>query len=170
MAYTTPKTWVTGEALTATDMNTYIGDNLAALKNPPTDLYDVDESADYTTTSTSFVDIDATDLALTITTTGGDVIACFVGTSLLSTAGGLYFNVDVDGVAAAGEDGITMWQLVTANQRHSVGFAFLIQGLSAASHTFKLQWKVNGAVTGTLYAGAGTSNYDLHPQFWVREL
>lgn len=31
MAYTTPKTWSVGEVLTASDMNTYVSDNTAAL-------------------------------------------------------------------------------------------------------------------------------------------
>lgn len=31
MAYTSPKTWVTGEILTASDMNTYVRDQFLAI-------------------------------------------------------------------------------------------------------------------------------------------
>ena len=38
MAFTIPKTWTVDELLAATDMNTYVRDNVAALKNPPSFL------------------------------------------------------------------------------------------------------------------------------------
>lgn len=36
MAYTTPKTWASGDILTAADMNTYVRDNIGALYGTPT--------------------------------------------------------------------------------------------------------------------------------------
>jgi hypothetical protein len=165
MTWTSPKTWATGDLLTAADMNTYLRDNTAALKAPPTKSYLLNESANYTTTSTSFVDVDATadKLSFTLDSKGGDIMIHFyayiVGTGLV------YFDVTLDGNRVGGDDG-----LILGYQGYGpITFTFLKTGVSSGSHTYKLQWKVNTG-TGALYAGAGTSLYDLHPQFWVREV
>ncbi len=160
MAYTAPVNFVSGNPLLETELN-LLQDNFRALKDPPSDNYVLNEVSDYTTTSTTFVDVDATNLALTILTTGGDVLVHFHG---VGTDAVILFDVDVDGVRDGGDDGFT--RLTTVGP---MSFTRLIAGLSAASHTFKLQWRVV-AGTGTLYAGAGTSNADVHPQFWAREV
>ena len=169
MAWTTPKTdWVLGELATQSHLND-IGNNLAALKDPPSDNYELDEGSDYSTSSTTFVDVDGTNLALTINTNGGDVLVHFHGMIGKAAASHYwYFDVEVDGTRIGGDDGI-IGQLESTNSRDPVSFTRLITGLAAGSHTFKLQWKVN-ANSITLYAGAGTTNSDLHPQFWAREI
>lgn len=170
MAWTAPKTW-TSDLVTVADFNAQIRDNLIELKDPPGDFYDVDELADYTTTSTSFTDVDATNLALTITTNGGDVMIWFNGTFAVTSNNPFFLDVDVDGARAAGDDGIiSVRQSLTAvNGAVPMSFVFWVTGLTAGSHTFKLQWKT-AAGTVTLHAGAGTSNGNLHPQFGVREV
>ena len=60
---TTPKTWNTGDPLTASDMNTYIRDNNNALITPTNAVARIDEASNYTTSSTSFADIDSTYLS-----------------------------------------------------------------------------------------------------------
>lgn len=176
MTWTIPKTWVTGEPLTAGDLNTHLRDNLEALKEPPTDHYAPDETADYSTTSNSFVDVDGTKLALTITTNGGDVLVGFHGTVNGNNTGGvvryLHFDVEVDGQRVAGDDGaVALGVPASTSVTAPVSFVRLVTGLAAGTHTFKLQWRRNNTgVTGTLYAGAGTAGLDLHPQFWVREV
>lgn len=170
MTWITPKTWVTNEPLTASDLNTHLRDNLNALKAPPTDEYTLNESSAYSTTSTSFVDIDATNLALSITTTGGDVLIGFNAT-IYGSGGTLpyvFFDVDIDGARMMGDDGILAHRIGNGSATYSVCFAILKQGLSAGAHTFKLQWRVDTA-TGGLIAGSGGS-VDTHPQFWVREV
>lgn len=170
MAWTTPKTWTTGETLTASDFNTHIQDNLNALKDPPSANYDVNEASNYTIASGTFADVDATDLALAITTNGGDVMVGFHG--YVSATGGapnvVHFDVHESsgGARLGGDDG-----MIAIATTGDAAFTRLITGLSAGAHTFKLQWKTNtSSSTATLFAGAGTSNYDLHPQFWVREV
>jgi hypothetical protein len=172
MAWTTPKTW-SSEPLTSTDMNTYIRDNQNHLYNR-LEAYasaNVDEVSDYTTTSTTFEDVDATEgkFQHTITTNGGPVKVGFSGVTLNPGTNGRYafFDIDVDGSRWAGDDGITRGDK-DQDERQIVSFTALITGLSAGSHVFKLQWKVN-AGTLTLYAGAGSSDGDLKPQFWVAE-
>jgi hypothetical protein len=172
MSWTQPKTW-TNEPLVAGDLNTHLRDNLEALKEPPSASYTLNESADYSTTSTSFGNVDGTKLSLTITTSGGDVLVAFHGYVRAGTnADQLYLDVEMDGARLGGDDGIIAANRAASGSnptRGAIGFVRLITDLAAGSHTFKLQWKVSGG-TGELYAGAGTSGVDLHPQFWVREV
>ena len=152
MAWTTPKTWAS-EPLTSIDLNTYIRDNQNYLQDrvdssDATAQY-IRVSSDYTTTSTSLVDVDATNLAHSITTIGGDVLATFAGYANVNSSGSdMYLAVDVDG---------TPYTIVKTKSQGSghifnVSFSYVFAGLAAGSHDFTLQWRVSGN-TGTLYAG-----------------
>lgn len=134
------------------------------------DFYTTNEVGDYSTTSASFVDVDATNLALTITTAGGDVDIWFTGTFKSTSALPFFLDVDVDGSPAAGDDGIIGCRMGSLNTNGSqpLSFIFRVAGLSAGSHTFKLQWRTTGG-TLTLHAGAGSTNGDVHTQFGVKE-
>lgn len=167
MSWTAPKTW-TASVPTVADFNQYIRDNQEYLKDPPNAQYAANEVADYTTTSATFVDVDGTNFALQVTLdVPGDVLVGFHG-AIKNTAGVTHFEIAVDGVVHAGNDGVT-GQQATASPAPGVAVSFVrrITGLSAATHTFKLQWKTSGGSQATLYAGAGTANGDVHPQFWV---
>jgi len=162
MVWTEPKTW-TNEPLVAGDMNTHLRDNLEALKDPPSANYEADEASNYSTTSTSFVDVHATNLSLTIETKGGDVMVHFHGN--IDAASYCHLDLEVDDTRIGGDDGIC-YAGVTHN---IVSFTRLLTNLAEGSHTFKLQWKVNSGA-GTLFAGAGTTYKDVIPQFWAREV
>src|SRR5689334_15175635 len=98
--------WIAGELVLATDMN-LIGNDLNWLKTPPTANYLVNQGSDYTTTSTSFVNVDGTNLSLTITTAGGNVLIGFSGVVSNTTVGTVtYLDVEIDGTRFAGDDGI----------------------------------------------------------------
>ncbi len=175
MSFTTPKTYATGDPLTAAELNQYQRDNIVALKDPPSNSYIVNEGSDYATTTTSFVVIDATNLSLAITTTGGDVVIAFTGTVRQATSGeSVAFEIfkDTDGggfVAIAGNDGMMLVQATAAQANYPIVINWLLTGLAAGTHTFRIYWKVS-AGTATLWAGAGTGAKDLHPIFWVREI
>lgn len=167
--WVSPRTWTTGETVTSTIMNAHVRDQLTALKTPASFYYKANEVSDYTTTSTSFADVDATNLAATFTTGGGMVLVGFHGSFAAST-NPLILCLDllVDGASWGGDDGI-----VTTNIQGTTegwcGFVVLLTGLSAASHTVKLRWKTTTG-TMTMFAGAGTSGFDVHPQFWGLEI
>ena len=170
MAYTTPTTQTTGTLIDATTWNRDIVDNIIALKSPPSANYDVDEASNYTVSAGgAFVDVDGTNLSLTITTTGGDVMIHFHGTFRLNAAGSMMLNVTQDGSVIAADDGFIHFTTFASTDRMPISFTRLVTGVSAGSHTFNLRWK-SVTATATLYAGAGTSNEDTHPQFWVREV
>ena len=174
MSWTTPKTWNPNEVPGSNDYNKHIRDNLNYLHDRPGDSNVVDEASDYTTTVTTFTDVDATELARTITTTGGDVLVMFVGTVALGTIADLgYFTVDIDGSPYFADDGLYAIRHPdqgSTGRAMPVAFCVPIEGLSAGSHTFKLQWKVQSGGDITLYAGAGTANKDTHPVFGVKEV
>lgn len=156
MPWTTPKSWDVNELLTAADLNTHLRDNLNALKEPPTASYAL--AATYSTTSSSFVNVDSTHLALTITTTGGDVLIGFAGAWQLSqsTYAG-YLTVTMDGANLGGASGVVGSGAATLTP---VSFVILATNVPAGAHTFRLQWRVESV---TVYLnGQG--------QFWAREV
>lgn len=159
--WTTSRTWSTGELVTATMMNEHVRDQLNALKSPAIFHHIVNEGANYSTSSTSYADIDATDLSATVTTAGGNIDITFVGYIDQDTgAARTYFDILVDGNRWYGDDGGGVYVLLDG----PFCFRAFVTGLSAGSHTFKMQWKVS-AGTSTMYAGAGTANLDIHPLF-----
>lgn len=159
------RTWSSGELVTASIMNAHVRDQLNAVKTPASFYCVVNEGADYTTTSATFADVDATDLGATFTTAGGLLFVCFSGCGGHVGNGRIFLDVVVDGTRYGGDDGIIqVREPATPVTALNLSFSIVIAGLSAASHVIKLQWKTSGA-TATMYAGAGTSNGDLHPMF-----
>jgi len=172
MAWVAPSTRSTGDLITASIWNADIVANTLSLKDPPSDVKDINEAANYTLASVSWTDIDATDLSIAITTTGGVVEVGFIGNfSYATTSRSGKVDVDIDGNRVGTDDGLALVRGVgTETAYASVGFVVRKEGLTAAAHTIKMQWKCeNAADTLTLYAGAGTANLDTHPQFWAIE-
>lgn len=129
----------------------------------------INEVSDYTTTSTSFVDVDATDLSVEVTTNGGDILVFVAATLKQSGTNRVYFELDVNGSPVATEDGVMMWRSASSSAVIVMVCMRLLRGLSADTYTIKLQWKVD-AGTATMYAGAGTSGLDVHPQMIALEV
>ena len=169
MAWTAPKTW-SSEPLTSLDLNSNVRDNLNHLKDR------LDSSAGnfisgqsrLETTATEFVDVDAVNLSLSLTTHGGDVLLGFTGTVQCSKASGtVAFNVAVDDVDYVADDGIirhTLGASFDTNRHKPLSFVMLIPGLSVGSHTFKLRWKAGSGNTAIIDV------VRLHPQFWAKEI
>ncbi len=158
MAWTTPKTdWAVGELVSASDMNT-VGENLAALKQPATAVGTT--TAEIEMQSADYVDVDGGALNLSITTTGGDVLAHFHGALIRrSSDRDCFLDIDVDGNRQGGDASIL--QTRVDSRWRAASFTYLIRNLSAGAHTIKLQWKTDHSVGIKLQAGA---------QFWVREI
>jgi hypothetical protein len=124
-------------------------------------------SANYTTTSTSFADVDGTNMSLAITTGARRVMVGFTGTVAGSGLGDtIMLDVDLDGARLGGLFGLVQARTPVATYRMNGSFTFLTNALTAASHTFKLQWRTT-ANTATMY---GTSASDGVATFWVQEI
>jgi hypothetical protein len=160
MAWTTPKTNYTGaDTITASEINA-VGDNLVALKDPPTTTSR--STSAYNTTSTSFVDVDATDYSLDITSTGGDLMVGFVGTGRCGSTNSTFIDITLDGTRQGNANGITQME---DSDVVDVSFVFLIEDVAAGAHTIRLQYRTDGA------ANPARINFDgVETQFWVREV
>lgn len=129
--------------------------------------YVADEGSNYTTTSTSFVDVDATNLVFTLQTGGGDILVACVAT--LGGAGVIAnFDLEVDGTRLGADAGIASRGLASGNVRPLVVMG-LLTGLAAGEHVIKLQWSSTFGGTVTMYAGP-TTNYRVHPQLFALEI
>lgn len=102
-----------------------------------------------TTTSTTFVDL--TDMSVTVTTTGGDLIVWFSGAFANDTLGAtILIGASLDGAA---EVGIIAVSAYVANYVIPISTVFRFAAPSSASHTVKIRWRVDSG-TGT---GNGTN-------------
>ena len=113
-------------------------------------------AGDLTTTSTSFVD--ATSLSVTITTAAVRCLVIFSGNAKNDGANNTAFTLDIDAANQGGTYGLS---IVDNTGGVPCGFTFLTGVLSAASHTFKVQWRVD-AGTGTLFASSSVTPATLH--------
>lgn len=175
--WTTPKTWDVDELVTAALLNVHLRDNLLALKQPPQGEVKRDNGGFYSTTSTSFVAIDNTNLKKTVTTAGGKVKVFFQGTihADSATSRRVYLDVQVDGSGGVGQDAGFAGGLVVTAVQSTVGQTVVVgpvilDGLAAGAHTFALMWKTNA---GTMYLHADTSDVadenEVPAIFWVEE-
>lgn len=154
MAAWTEVTYLDDDDLLTNAWVDMVAGNLAYLLDPNVDQVIRDNSAEYTTTSTSFVDVDATNVKATITTNGGPVLVCVSGSTQNSNVNQqCMFDIDVDGTRVGADHtfGLVVVETDTAANWQNMSFSVLVTGLGAGAHTFKLQWRVS-ANTGALEA------------------
>ena len=174
MGWSTPATFSTGQLIGATDLNTYVRDNTNYLLARPKNAIKRDNNANYTSTSTSFVDIDGTNLAIVLSISGTTVLLNFQ--AVYTYNGGTYvtaafdFTVDGSRYAAGGVDGLMLSPNTSTGKDGFISMTALVTGLSAGSHTFKVQWKAQTAGTIGLFDGNNTSGQDFIPSFIAVEV
>lgn len=166
----TPATWEQDQLVTPDDLNG-VRDNLNALKQVASWYSVIDQASDYTISGSTFADVDGTYMAVTVVTGGGLLWVGFNGNvGHSANTGRIYFDLLVDGVRLGSDDGLEgIFEPQTPVGFWPIHLLVPVPGLSAGSHTIKLQWKTSGA-TATLYAGAGTANKDVHPRFYGFEV
>lgn len=166
MNWQEPKTWNTGDLLTAQDMNAQLRDNLQYLKGLPYAQKTIQNDGNYTTRSSSFVDIDDSSLSITLRTTGA-VLVGFLGTFQADQSTHIHLDLLVDGVRLGQNNGIASLHFPAAHKPQSLAFTLLRDQLTAGEHTFHLQWRIVAGF-GIFYAAAG--NRDAPAFFWARAL
>ncbi len=159
--WTQPRTWSVGELTTAALMNQHLRDELDWLKTP-TESGKLTFAADFTTTSTSYVDLTGLTTG-SITWFGGGLDVDLRLTASMS-AGSLTatFQLLVDGVFECVLGSQTFAATAT---NLNCSYTHHIAALSAGSHTIKVQVKTSG---GTLTI-KGTTGAAGDPLFYVRE-
>jgi len=171
MAYTIPKTWAVDELLGATDMNTYVRDNVAALKNPPSFLTAFASGAlVLSTTATTFTAISSA-LSASLGTYGGDIMV-FIQLQLAGDTSTRRISLDwlVNGTALYGAyafgAGCAQPGVTTAITGNTTVFGpLLVTGLASGTHVFQPVWKTDA---GTAFTWATT---DAAPVImWAREV
>lgn len=143
-----PKDWTPGETLLESDFDEQFSSNLLFLKTPTQDRISAGTTTN--TTSASFVDISGVTITMTTNAYKCNVIfGCTIGLSVAAT---VVMTLLIDGTSV----GDASWGLQTitrgAASNDAIGFTFPTDVLSAASHTFKMQWKTS-AGTLTLQPG-----------------
>jgi hypothetical protein len=96
MAWTDIPDKSTGDLMDETWYDTHFKANMEYLLNPHNSQILRDNSGAYTTNSTSFVDIDGTNLSITLTTYGGPVLVYFAGNIYRSAGSDAMVCLDVD--------------------------------------------------------------------------
>ncbi len=118
-------------------------------------------SGDYSTTNTSFEDIDTDNLVINMTTGDSWVLLLLLGSTYVSAVKYGCFDFTIDGGRQGQDKGV---QHVQAAYLQDIQIVWLAQ-VSAGSHTFRPQWRVTG---GTGYLRASPSDSPL--VFAVMEL
>jgi len=167
MVWKTPRDWGVEDAVTKARLN-QISDNLAALKNPPSDEFFLPAS-DVVTTSTVPVDIDANG-GLVITTTGGDLLIGLSFTLYLSSGSALgYVDLLLNNLTYAStktpsyhSHGLWHFSDAAVADHTPINPIFRWTGLSAGTYSIMPQMWVSA---GSLYIwGVNTARY-----WWARE-
>ena len=160
---TTPATHDSGAAidavLTAGGLTQHLDDRVTRAR-----AYYRRTSGNYVTTSTSFVDIDATNLNWT-KTTGARRVKAGLKFTWLGSASGTTLELLVDGVALGGGDGGVFYNNNAGV--HTVVIEVLTAVLSAGSHTFKWQYRLNVSGSFTIYGGTTAPATPL--EAWLEE-
>lgn len=122
---------------------------------------------DYATGTTNFVDVDPTNVVITLTT---QAHRCKIGWSAVggngTNADGIVLDVTVDGSRLGQTLGLILFTSQTANNNQNLSGHVVTNVLSAGSHTFKLQYAANTGGTATIRASSSVNPLI----FWVEEL
>lgn len=163
MAWVGTKTVVAGDPLLIEDHNTYVNTNLLYLLSPNRIYVKNTSATDFTTTSSTYVAVDAT-LSASLTTYGGHIK---IGATFNcdTTAGTITFAFDVDGTQHLQWNPNTNPIIGSPDYRgRNLMELFLPSSVIAAgAHTIALKWKVSGGGTATIYNDA------LNTFFWAVE-
>lgn len=164
--WTLPRTWATGEIVTAAQLNTHLRDNLEYLKQrdeTPHNHFTCSSSTPYTTTSTAFADVDAAGLSGTLITTGGPLLIGIAGSWKSSGTGiDVCLDVSINGARIGHATyGVTFMQSIAANTYLPVAWS-QVRALAAGTYALKLQWRTS---SGTLSLGPYSA-----AQFYAVEL
>lgn len=170
MPFTILSDWNTIPVPGVTDFNTYIRDNDNYLfSGRPASPIARLNGADYTTTSTTFVDIDSTNLVITATFTSGKALVVFTGCGGTDGVNGEGQAIDItmDGVTLGAAGGV-QYAVLDPGGNAIWGICIKLNGLSVGSHTFKPRWKTT-AGTAHLFSG-GAGNFNVPVFFSVTEI
>lgn len=157
MSWNTITSPITGSVISLTNFGLKVISNLSYLFGArPIGKVVHEDSADITTTSTSFVDVapstgGAAGITLTETIISGRTYVMFTVTCTPpSTTSLVCFDIILDGTTrAGGTNGLVMFDPGGGPRQAVVAAPF--EGISSGSHTFKLQWRSTAGNSATIH-------------------
>lgn len=175
MATINTNTWSAGDTLSASDMNTYVRDNMLGLLEPAREIINVATTSDVTTSSASFADVDTTDYQVDLTPNIENGLTCdiLVGGMITVRASGsasvqvVNFDLMVNGTSVSSSDGIATFA-GTSDTTFTFTINYLLSGQDNSAKTIKLRWRVDGG-TARIFNNTGAIR-DARNQFWARVL
>lgn len=150
MAWTNPKTWATGEALTASDLNLHLRDNLLYLFNRPIVIAELRNAANITISSSTMVAVDDNFYNLDLEVNSGRAKISLIGGTVVQTSGAhAIFDLLIDNTtylsSNTGTPDTNGSQYIGSDTTGAAfplsSFQFIVTGLSAGSHNFKLRFR-----------------------------
>ncbi len=170
MSWTSPRTWVATEVVTATLMNAHVRDNLNYLFTRPQAATALDINSQFSTTATTFANINSTAMALNVTPAGTRVLLGFTCVARqLAAADVMYFTIYQNGTALYPDavDGLIRTPGVAGYW--PISFTVMATGLtSGTTYTYQVRWKTDN--TGIIYAGTAGAGINVIPNFWALEV
>jgi hypothetical protein len=160
----------TGDSLKTLRVNS--GETAVEFVALPIQIIERNNSGNYTTTSTTLVAVDTTNLRVSLTTTGGTVELFFEGKIDHSATAAIGFDFHIDGTTWHYNNlGFYAGAIETAAGTPSrmTNLSAMIDGLSAGAHTFDLGWRTNSG-TATLNSNTGATLTSVPVIFWGREI
>lgn len=152
--WTNPKTWVTGDVVTADDLNTEVRDNLMYLKSANT-YSEVSADMTYSTASASWADIDPTNLSLSVTTRGGLLMLSFEAVIRMTDDRMTpFFDITINGTRQGGTYGLGQ-HIVEYNGFPAGDFIKPLRmniqywraNLPAGTYVLRPQWRIGDNIT-----------------------
>ena len=177
-AWTTPRTWVADEVVTAALLNTHLRDNLDYIKTRPQE-YTKANTTLFSGSATSFTDVDTTNFqADLVDFAGGLLLVNFSALIKVSAAADTaYFDITTkrnadSAVQFGGNDGIAAFVATSTNQFFNCNLTIPVFGIAAAATLqIRLQYKVDsGSTTLTIYRGNDGAGLNVHPVFGAIEI
>jgi hypothetical protein len=168
------KTWSANEAVTSSQFNTYVRDNLEAIRAPARVWNNISSTTNITTSSTSFGNV-GSDFQLDITPNIASGLTCDIlvvaSFSLRCSNNATVYEVThdltVNGTSVSGGRGVSGAKGNNL-QTYPVSIQWLLTAQDNTLKTIRLRWKVsNAAATAIMVLNAATVD-SCQPQFYAR--
>lgn len=149
MSWTAPRTWVTGEVVTAALLNTHLRDNQIDLDRRTSPVGSVVASSE-TTTATSYTDLATPGPAVTVTigSTGKALVALHSAIANATSSLASYYGFAISGasVVAASDAQAIGFTSPSSGAGIRTGTTLLVTGLSAGSTTFTAKYRMDPGI------------------------
>ena len=154
MAWTSPRTWATGEVVTAALLNVHLRDNLVDLDRRTSPTGSVVATSE-TTTATTYSDLATPGPAVTVTigSTGKALIAMHSGLANATAGIASFMGFTISGATTLAASDSTAIGFTSATSAVGIrcGSTLVLTGLNAGSTTFTAKYRMDpgvGPMTG----------------------